>query len=166
MKKILFSFLAFGFMSVCVNTYATGIQEYYADKGFLDNIGKQWLLTNVDINGSDTGFKRDELKGMANEDELFSLKFDSGTLSGTGAPNRFSGPYTEGEKQTLIIMPMRSTLMASIFEPESLKEHDFYNYLQNAYRWERIEYKLKIYSKPGDQEVVMTFYEYYLTSTD
>ena len=144
----------------CVSAHAAGIREYYADTadgGFLDNTEIQWFLTDVSIDGNDTGFNRDELNGTPNGDEIFSLKFDRGILYGMGAPNRFSGPYSTGGKQTLKIMPIRSTLMASIFEPEGLKEHYFFSYLQNAYKWARLGNRLEIYSKTGDQEIVMTF---------
>jgi len=156
MKKTFFCLLAFSLI-ICVNANAAGIREYYEEKDFSDNIGKQWLLTNVNIDGRDAGFSRDKLSGMFNEEVFFTLKFDTGILSGMGVPNRFSGPYTTGDKQALKIMPMRSTLMASLFEPESLREHDYFNYLQSAYKWQRRENKLEIYSKVDAQEVVMTF---------
>jgi len=185
MKKTLFCLLAAGLIT-CVSVHAAGIQEYYegrdaldintlsidtlkadttntADEGFLDNTEIQWLLTSVSINGSDTGFNRGELNEIPNEAEFFTLMFgrvsfgSSGNVSGVGAPNRFSAPYTYGNNRTIEILPMRSTLMASIFEPQGLKEYDYYNYLQNAYKWDHIGNRLEIYSKTGNQEVVMIF---------
>ena len=182
MKKTLFYLLAAGLIT-CVSAHAAGIQEYYegrdtldintlgidtlktdaADEGFLDNTEIQWLLTSISINGSDTGFNRSELSGIQNGTELFTLMFGrvsfdtSGNVSGVGAPNRFSAPYTYGNDKKIEILPMRSTLMASIFEPQGLKEYDYYNYLQNAYKWDRLENRLEIYSKTGDREVVMVF---------
>jgi len=151
-------------MGFTANASARAIDEKDAQKAgasnkdFSDNHGKQWILTNVIINGKDTGFTRDELKGMSGEEEIFSLTFDGkGTLSGMGAPNRYSGPYTSGEKQTIAIPPMRSTLMAALFEPNNLKEYEYYVYLQAAYKWDCKEQKLMLYSKTGNDEVVMTF---------
>jgi len=164
MKNLLFITLtAVCLMGFTANANARAIDEKNAQKAsenkdFSINLGRHWILTSVSINGKDTGFARDELKGMPGEEEIFSLTFDGkGFLSGVGAPNRYSGPYTTSEKQTITIPPMRSTLMAALFEPNNLKEYEFYVYLQGAYRWDRKEQKLMLYSKTGDDEVVLTF---------
>ncbi|MCL2196786.1 MAG: META domain-containing protein [Treponema sp.] len=127
-----------------------------SNKNFSNNLGKQWFLTNVKVNGADTGFSREEL-AVFNSEEIFSIKFEAGLLSGVAAPNRYSGPYTVGENQSIKIPPMRSTLMASIFESKNLKENDYYVYLQSAYKWNRKDQSLEIYSKTGNDEVVMSF---------
>jgi len=144
------------------NADALAIQEKDAlkantnNKNFSDNLGKLWLLNNVKVNGADTGFNREELT-IFNNEEIFSIKFEAGLLSGVAAPNRYSGPYTVGENQAIKIPPMRSTLMASIFEPKNLKENDYYVFLQSAYKWNRKDQSLEIYSKTGSDEVIMTF---------
>jgi heat shock protein HslJ len=113
---------------------------------FSDITGKMWLLMDVYIDEADTQFRRDSQPDGLPKD-IFTVKFEEGIISGTGAPNLFSAPYSLLENQGISIMPMRSTLMASLFEPENLKEHDFYLYLQNAYRWELSEEKLTLHSK-------------------
>jgi len=155
-------------ITICLMCFAAGnasaraIDEKDAQKAsasnrdFSNNLGKQWLLTNVKVNGADTGFNREEL-AVFNSEESFSIRFEAGLLSGVAAPNRYSGPYTIGENQAIKIPPMRSTLMASIFEPENLKEYEYYVYLQTAYKWNRKDQTLEIYSKTGDDEVIMTF---------
>jgi len=162
-KLLVFIFAVLCLTGFTVNAGARAIQEKDALKAsesnnFTDNVGKKWILTKVSINGKDTDFNRDELISMDNQGELFSLNFDGkGTLSGVGAPNRYSGPYTLSDKQTIKVQPMRSTLMASIFEPKGLKENDYYVYLQTAFKWARIDRRLEIHSKTGDDTVIMTF---------
>jgi heat shock protein HslJ len=79
-------------------------------------------------------------------------------MSGVGAPNRYTAPYTLGEGQTINISMIRSTLMASIFEPEKLKEREYFAYLQNAYEWGYANNRLHIKSKTAENaEVIMIF---------
>ncbi|MDR0502902.1 MAG: META domain-containing protein [Treponema sp.] len=118
---------------------------------FSDITGKDWMLTGVFIGGADTLFSRENLP-RENGRNYFTLKFDSGTVSGTGAPNRFSAPYTSGDNNSVSILPMRSTLMAALFEPENLKEHEFYVYLQNASAWKLADEKLTLFSKTKDEQ--------------
>jgi len=117
-------------------------------QNFAEVIGKEWRLAEVYINGADTQFRR---AGLPNDPRvLFTLSFDGQNVSGTGAPNIFSGPCTLGENQTINIGNMRSTLMASIFEPANLSEHNYYSYLQNAYAWKLVGSSLELQSKTQD----------------
>ena len=118
--------------------------------------GKDWKLTRVYIGGTDTQFRRESQPEMLRD--IYTLKFDGQNVSGTGAPNLYSAPYTTGENQTISIMPMRSTLMASIFEPVSLSEHAFYSYLQNTGSWKLENNNLELISKTDDgREVRLVF---------
>jgi len=123
---------------------------------FSDVINKEWNLAEVYINGTDTQFRRSDLSNEMVT--YFTVMFDGQNLSGAGAPNRYSAPYSLGENQAISIMLLRSTLMAAIFEPEKLKEHDFYTYMQNANKWSVINGKLEILSKTTDNlEVRLVF---------
>ncbi|MCL2214310.1 MAG: META domain-containing protein [Treponema sp.] len=106
-----------------------------------------WVLTDVYINGVNTQFGR---TSRINLDNYFTLYLDAQNISGYGAPNRYSAPYTIGENQTISILPMRSTMMAALFEPENLKEHDFFNYVQKSTAWQVVNEKLEFYSKTDD----------------
>ena len=119
--------------------------------------GREWKLIEVRINNRDTGFNRDVLvrEGF---DQFFTSNFDADILSGTGAPNRYSAPYTLGDNQSVKIMIMRSTLMASFFQPENLTEHDFFIYMQNAFEWRLVSDNLELRSKTADgSEVLLVF---------
>jgi heat shock protein HslJ len=147
MKKVIFLFvMAFALVMSCKST-----------PKFSDVIGKDWKLIEVRINDVDIRFNRNTLvnEGFG---EIFTLKFDSGIISGVGAPNRYSAPFTQRDKQGLSIMLMRSTLMASIREPERLREHDFFIYMQNVYEWNLIDDILELTSKNDDGETVVLIF--------
>ena len=140
MKNLLIVFLLAIFMMGCLSMGET--------QNFAEVIGKEWRLTEVYINGADTQFRR---AGLPNDPRnLFTVSFDGQNISGTGAPNIFSGPCTLGENQTINIGNMRSTLMASIFEPANLSEHNYYTYLRNASTWKIVGSNLEIQSKTDD----------------
>jgi heat shock protein HslJ len=118
---------------------------------------KDWKLIEVNINGSNTGFRRNSLdsNGLS---EVYTLNFNSEIVSGVGAPNRYTAPYTVGENNTISIALVRATLMASIFELAALKEYDFFSYIQNAYKWDIINENLELYSKlENGSEIKLVF---------
>ena len=131
--------------------------NFQTSRDFSDVIGKQWKLIQVKINGESTGFDRSLLS--ENFREAFTLSFTQEMVSGTGAPNLYSAPYTLGDNQNIKIMMMRSTLMASIFEPRGLSESDFYNYVQSANEWRLIGEKLELHSRLQDNREVLLVFE-------
>jgi len=113
-------------------------------------------LIGVYVNGTDTGFNRNTLPEELRN--FFTLNFDGEIVSGTGAPNRYTAPYTVGENQTISIMIMRSTLMASFFQPENITEHEFFTYMQNTHEWKLLNNNMELYSKTENgSEVRMVF---------
>jgi len=124
---------------------------------FSDVTGKDWKLIEVNVNDRVILFDRDTL---INEEagEIFTFNFDAQNVSGTGAPNRYSGPYTLGANQAISLKPESSTTLAPLRQPEKLRENDFIIYLQNVYKWNLVEKNLELYSKTEDNaEVKMVF---------
>ena len=124
---------------------------------FSDVVGKEWKLIEVRTGGKNIVFDRNTL---SNEDagDIFTMNFDAETISGTGAPNSYSAPYTLSSKQSISIMPVRSTMMAAIRQPEKLRENDFFTYMQNVSTWNLAKNNLELYSKTEDGgEVVLVF---------
>jgi len=111
-----------------------------------------WKLVEVLIDNKNINFNR---KDLANEKagDIFTMKFDAENISGVGAPNRYSAPYTVDGKN-LSIMPVRATQMASIWQPEKLKEFEFFQYIQNISEWALVEGKLELSSKTADGKAV------------
>ena len=123
--------------------------------------GKEWKLIEVHI--SDT-FNREVLfnrKTMSNESagDIFTLKVDDARFSGKAAPNTYNMPYTLGENQLISIMPGMTTLMAPLFQPERLREHDFFQFMNNVYKWELQEGKLVFSSKAEDEREIQLIFE-------
>jgi len=116
----------------------------------------EWKLIEVHIAGRDSQYRRD---AQIEDGNFFTFRFNQSVISGVGAPNRFSGPATvSGENNSIKIGLLRSTLMAALFEPEHLKEHDFYTYLQNTYEMALVSNNLVFNSKTEDgRDVKLVF---------
>jgi len=114
-------------------------------------VGHEWKLIEVYLNDEDTQFNRSTLPEEPGN--FFTLTFDAKNISGVGVPNLYSAPYTQGENQSLSIMLIRATMMASFFEPENITERDFFIYLQNAHSWRLANNNLELLSKAqnGDE---------------
>jgi heat shock protein HslJ len=118
---------------------------------------KDWDLVELRTGQESILFDRGQLS-KEGFDDIFTLRFDVERINGVGAPNRFFAPYTLAEKQGITIKTVAATLMASIREPEKLKERDYFMYLQNAVKWNLAGGKLELYSKEEDgSEVVLVF---------
>ncbi|MCL2181035.1 MAG: META domain-containing protein [Treponema sp.] len=123
-------------------------------QSFSDITRSKWILTTVFMNETDTQYRRSEMPAMQ---DYFTMNFNEQLISGIGAPNRFSAPYTFGDNQSISILPMRSTLMASFLEPDNLSEHQFYMYLQHAYEWRLTDDHLELLSRTDGQEIRLIF---------
>ena len=125
---------------------------------FSDITEKEWFLSEIRANKTKIIIDRNELKNSGFGGDIFSLVFNAGRVSGMGAPNRYFAPYTLGEKQAITIQNIAGTLMAPLFEPEKLKEHEFFAYLQNAYKWDLVKGQLELYTKGENNiETVLVF---------
>jgi len=88
----------------------------------------------------------------------FVIRFLDGQVSGMGAPNRYSGPYTAGTNQTISIGNVASTKMLSFVELAELKEHEYFGYLSQVTRWEIRSGRLELYSTDENRaERVLVF---------
>jgi len=152
MKKFFIIFLLAGLIFSCASTGKNA--DSIADFTLIS--GQDWKLTEVRINGIRTEFNRDNMDvGFR---EFFTVKFDDENVGGRGAPNTYSAPYILMSNQEVHILPMRSTLMAALREPDELKEHDFFTYLQNTYAWEATGRNLTLLAKNDEgREVKLIF---------
>jgi len=90
--------------------------------------------------------------------DIFTLRFDAERVNGVGAPNRYFAPYTLADKQGITIKTVAQTQMLAIREPEKLKEHDFFVYIQNVTKWNFVKENLELYSTGNDgAEAVLVF---------
>ncbi|MDL2229546.1 META domain-containing protein [Treponema sp. OttesenSCG-928-L16] len=68
--------------------------------------------------------------------DFYTLEFlNDGRIAGVGSPNRYFGPYEQGEGNAISFGNVASTLMANIFDPFNLKEHQYFAYLGGVKSW-------------------------------
>ena len=123
---------------------------------FADVVGMDWRLVQIRRASGRIEINRDKLtaEGFG---EIFTLRFGDTLVSGTGAPNTYRGPYTLSGNQAVSMGPMASTQMAAFREPEELKEHDFYGYLHDVYRWNLANGNLELNTRANGTEAVLVF---------
>ena len=115
---------------------------------------RDWILEEIWVNSIQVHIDR-----TGGGREIFTLRFDTDSISGAGAPNRYFAPYTDSGFNTLSIGMIAGTLMAPLFEPEGLKEHEYFAYLGNSRVWDLINGKLELYSRDNNgNPVVLIFY--------
>ena len=125
---------------------------------FSDVTGKEWQLVEVKTEPQNIKFDRDELTtdGFGT---IFTLNFDAQRLSGVGAPNKYTAPYTVGKDQVITVQMAAGTMMAPINEPEKLKEQDYFTYIKNAYKWNGTKEQLELFSKNTDGAEAVLIYK-------
>jgi len=151
MKKqiLLFLSIIIGMIMGC-RTTTTG-------SSFSNVTGKEWKLIEVQVDSTPFNrivlYDRNDLK-KNNIGSVYTMNFNAEMVSGTGAPNKYSAPYTLGENNALKIEVIKSTLMAPITQPEKLQEQVFYNYMQNVEQWSVENNQLILHSKSEDGNTV------------
>ncbi|MCL2412380.1 MAG: META domain-containing protein [Treponema sp.] len=159
MKKFCFAIVAIAILAVGCANRAPSLTAITVED-FSDILGREWRLLEVHVNdtfGRTILFDRNTLM-QEGDGDIFTMKFDEEMVSGTAAPNLYSGPFTLGEGNSLSIGMMRSTLMATLFEPERLPEHEFFGYMTNVHEWQFVDGRLVLLSKTeDDRDVEMIF---------
>jgi heat shock protein HslJ len=123
---------------------------------FEDIRDREWKLAEVRTEAGNIILDRSQLIAEGFGD-VFTIRF-ADQVSGRGAPNRYSGPYEAGKDLSLRIEKVAATLMAPIREPEKLKEREFFNYLQNVYRWNINQGNLELSARgEGGAEALLVF---------
>ncbi|MCL2765628.1 MAG: META domain-containing protein [Treponema sp.] len=129
---------------------------------FANVTGKEWKLIQVHVSGSPVNrtviYDRNDLR-RESIGNIYTLNFDAENINGVGAPNRYSAPYSIRENLGIEIKDIRSTMMASLIQPEKLQEHVYFLYLQNAYSWNIVNKNLEINSKTEDGNDVRLVFE-------
>jgi len=160
MKKLTgIYFCAVLFLPALVFVSCAGGASFKKGSGaeFKDVQGKEWTLLEIKSQGKTIRIDRKKLEA-GNMSGAFTVNFGEGRLSGVGAPNRYFAPYTVDSNNALSISDLASTMMAALFEPEELKESEFFDYLSKAKRWNLKSKKLEIYSADSTgAETVLLF---------
>jgi heat shock protein HslJ len=148
-RQILLVLLVIALVMSCKTT-VTG-------SSFSSVTGKEWKLIEVQIDSTPFSrivlYDRNDLK-KNNIGSIYTMNFNAEQVSGTGAPNKYSAPYTLGEGTDVKIEVIKSTLMAPIIQPEKLQEQVFYAYMQNVEQWSLDNGKLILHSKAENGNTV------------
>jgi len=151
MKKQILLFLGVIVLVMSCNTTPKNVSS------FSGVMGKEWKLIEVQLDGTPFNrivlYDRNDLK-KNNVGGVYTMNFNAEMVSGTGAPNKYTAPYTLGDGNALKIDVIKSTLMAPIVQPEKLQEQAFYNYMQNVESWSSDNGKLVLQSKAENGNVV------------
>ena len=157
MKKIA-SFTILAVIVLPLIVFPAGASGAPAREGgttFNEAEGKDWFLSELKSAGKTINIDRKtfEADNMAG---FFSVSFrkdkasNENRMGGMGAPNRYFGPYSAGSNRTLRIGNIASTMMMAFKEPDELKEHEYFSYLNKVTRWDIREGKLELYSLNSD----------------
>jgi heat shock protein HslJ len=126
-------------------------------RSFSDLQGLVWKLVEVRTGSERIVFDRGKLRSEE-LDTIFTIQFDGTMVSGEGAPNKYRGPYQQGEAQKLSFGNMAATLMANIREPEKLRERQYFDFLSRVNRWAYTQGRLELYSTDENgQEAVLAY---------
>ncbi|MDR1143658.1 MAG: META domain-containing protein [Spirochaetaceae bacterium] len=136
----------------------TGQPAASSGASYLGSIsGKDWKLLEVRRSDKTVTLDRNKLTadGMG---DLFTLKVDADRLSGKAAPNRYISTYQAGENNALTIAPSIATLMASIYDPERLREQEYFQYLGKVKSWKLNQGKLELYTTDASNKEAVLVY--------
>jgi heat shock protein HslJ len=118
--------------------------------------GKEWKLTEFRKGNEVIVIDRGKLESDGFGD-FFTINFGE-RITGKAAPNQFVAPYQAGDGNTVTIQPPAGTLMASIYDPERIREQDYFQYLVNVKSWKLVQDKLELYSSDSDgTETVLVY---------
>jgi heat shock protein HslJ len=148
-------FWIFGILAI--SSCVSGASVKDGGKVFADIQGREWILAEIQGPSGSVRLDRQKLDAGGFEG-VYTVKFDTERVSGMGAPNRYFGPYTQGEGRALTIGNVAGTLMAPLREPEELKEHEYFALLGNVSRWDFQEGHLKLFTvDAGGHNTVLVF---------
>jgi heat shock protein HslJ len=119
--------------------------------------GKDWKLSELRFSGRTLIVDRNKLRadGMG---DFFTLTVDGQRISGKAAPNRYTAPYQAGADNSLRILPPAGTLMASVYDPERIREEEYFQFLIRVKSWKLNQGKLELYTvDTHNNEVILVY---------
>jgi hypothetical protein len=119
--------------------------------------GKEWKLSEVRFPDKTTLIDRNKLSADGMGDN-FTFTVDSSRVSGKAAPNRYTSVYQAGANNALTIQAPISTLMASIYDPERIREQEYFQYLSRVKSWKLNQGKLELYTTDASNKEVVLVY--------
>ena len=90
--------------------------------------------------------------------DLFTLTIDNERISGKAAPNRHTSAYQPGANNALTIQPPVSTAMIMIYDPERIREKEYFRCLTAVKRWKLNQNKLELYTVDANNKEAVLVY--------
>jgi heat shock protein HslJ len=115
--------------------------------------GKDWVLEEIRTNAATVLIDRPD------NTEAFTIMFEADRVGGVGFPNRYFGPYTAGEGNSLSIGMMASTMMMALFEIEGLNEREYFAYLSKVTSWNVQNGKLELATSGENGEAAVLVFQ-------
>ena len=91
--------------------------------------------------------------------DIYTIKFESAHLTGTGAVNFFSASYAARENHMLSIVGMARIRDDTLYEMQDFTEYEYLRHLQRVKRWYLCDGKLELhtYDKDGTGVILIFF---------
>ncbi|MDR3342337.1 MAG: META domain-containing protein [Treponema sp.] len=120
--------------------------------------GKSWMLVEVKTDSGRVMLNRPALEANGMGD-TYTLQIDAERISGKAAPNRYFAPYQVGEDQHISFKPIAGTLMISIIDIKAdLTEQEYYDYLDQVYRWDVSDGNLELHTLTKDGKAAVLIF--------
>jgi len=120
-------------------------------------IGKEWKLTELRLSDKTVVLDRKKLSAEGVGD-FFTMTIDKSRISGKAAPNRYTTAYKAGADNSLTLLPVISTLMATSFDPERLQEQEYYQYLGRVKSWKLNQKTLELNTADANNKDAVLVY--------
>jgi len=108
---------------------------------FSEAQGRRWNLTEVIYKTAIINIDRTNTPK-----EIYTIKFESAHLIGSGAVNFYSASYVARENHTLSIIRFARIHNETLYEMESFSEYEYFSHLQRVNRWDIRDGKLELHT--------------------
>jgi heat shock protein HslJ len=111
------------------------------DTDFSEILDRHWNLTEV--KNKSVTIHIDRTKAPI---DIYTIKFETTHLTGTGAVNFYSASYKTRENHRLSIVGIARIRDDTLYEMEDFTENEFFRYLQRVNGWDLHGGKLELYT--------------------
>jgi len=112
-----------------------------SNAAFSEAQGRRWNLTEVKNNAVTINIDRTNAPK-----DIYTIKFETAHLIGSGAVNFYSASYVARENHTLSIIRFARIRNDTLYEMEEFSEHEYFLHLQRATRWDIRNGKLELHT--------------------
>ena len=125
------------------------------DTDFSEVLDRHWNLTEV--KNKSVTINIDRTKAPM---DIYTIKFETAHLTGTGAVNFYSASYKARENHKLSIVGIARIRDETLYEMENFTENEYFRYLQRANGWDLHGEKLELYTydENGSRAILIFFH--------